>query len=132
MKAVGSAWDEKIDRAELLASQYEATAEILRFYVKVLRFQKDVQEQLNGPGADVAQLLPFVPKFLKLLKQSGTPQMCELAASSAGLDWAAELNSYWTDRSPRDYNPLAFVVTALLQPFARSLGGTHANRSQID
>jgi FdhE protein len=121
MKVAGITWQDKIERVQLLSSRQDVADGVLLFYAKILQFQKDLQTRLSTSAAQAAELAPFVPELLELLTHSGTPQMRELAASSMGLDWSTELESYWNDRGSRPYAPLSFVILTLLQPFARNL-----------
>lgn len=121
MKVASITWQDKIERAEHLSTQQDATGDVLRFYAKILRFQENLQGRLTATTSEINQLLPFVPQLLELLAHSGTPKMKELAASSTSLDWGAELNTYWNDRAAREYTPLAFIALTLLQPFAHHL-----------
>lgn len=121
-------WLEKSDRAESLASEHDATGDVLRFYANVLKFQEGVQMRLVGDAENVSRLLPFVPDFLALLARSGTPEMKQLAESAAAVDWAAELQNYWQAPDNREYLPQTFIALTLLQPFARHL----AAQSQFD
>jgi FdhE protein len=121
MKVASINWQDKIDRAQLLSSQQDATGDVLRFYAKVLKFQDGVQSRLDASVTHAGQLVPFVPEFLELLGRSGTEQMRELASSAGTLDWGRELESYWEERGGREYSPVSFIAMALLQPYARHL-----------
>jgi FdhE protein len=121
MKVASINWQDKIDRAQLLSSQQDATGDVLRFYAKVLSFQEEVDSRLNASTTEARQTAPFVPEFLDLLAHSGTADMKELASSAHGLDWNTELESYWAERDRREYSPLSFIALALLQPFAHHL-----------
>jgi FdhE protein len=121
MKVASINWQDKIDRAQLLSSQQDATGDVLRFYAKVLRFQEEVQSRLDASATQARKLAPFVPEFLDLLAHSGTAQMKELVSSAASLDWSVELDSRWEERDRREYSPLSFIALALLQPYAHHL-----------
>jgi FdhE protein len=67
-------WDARIRRAELLAERYPATAEILRFYAQVARFQKSIYER-NGSGPPEIDL----PDLFCLIQRIGPPPLAEKA-----------------------------------------------------
>jgi FdhE protein len=128
MKVAGITWQDKIERAQHLASQHDGAEDVLLFYARILQFQKDLQPRLSTSPARAAEMAAFVPELLELLTNCGTPQLKEMAASSRALDWSTELESYWNDRDSHPNDLLSFAIPTLLQPFARNL----AARAQID
>jgi FdhE protein len=131
MKVAGITWQDKIERVQFLSSQQDVVDDVLLFYAKILQFQNDLQTRLSTSAARAAEVVPFVPELLELLTHSGTPQMKELAASSLGLDWSKELDSYWNNRVSHPYTPLSFVILTLLQPFARNLAAHAQMNMQV-
>lgn len=128
MKVASTAWQDKIERAELLASQTIGAAEVLRFYARLLAFQGDVAHHLSAGKCEVGELVPFVPDLLALLSKSGTQQMKLFIERSARADWHEELQACWDARTTRLDSADDFVSTALLQPYAHEL----AARSEIN
>lgn len=131
MKVASINWQDKIERAQLLSSQDDATGDVLRFYAKVLNFQEELQSRLNASAASAGQIAQFVPEFLNLLTDAGTVQMKQLASSARALDWNAELESYWTERDRREYSPQSFIALAVLQPFAHHLAQNAAINDKL-
>jgi FdhE protein len=121
MKVASITWQDKIERANFLSSQNNAAGDVLRFYVKILQFQRDLQSRLAPYTSDVQQLVPLVPELLELLERSGTPQMKLMTEAATELDWGKELDSYWSERVNQEYTRLSFIALTMLQPFAHLL-----------
>jgi hypothetical protein len=119
------AWDTRIRRAEQLAARSDAARELLTFYGKLLRAQKEGYEYLRGrkgwlPSGTLAEDLPAVratlPGLLHAVASSGPPALVEEAralarAGEGEIDEA--LLEQW--RAPSDTR---FFAKALLQPYA--------------
>lgn len=126
-------WDTRIQRAEHLAERSGAARELLTFYGKLLRAQKEGYEYLRGrkgwlPSGSLKEDLPVVratlPGLLRVVAASGPPALAEearaLSHSGAGeIDEA--LLEQW--RAPSDAR---FFAKALLQPYARWLAESGA------
>ena len=118
-------WDTRIQRAEQLAARGEAVRELLTFYGRLLRAQKEGYEYLRGrkgwlPSGALEEDLPVVrvmmPGLLHAVAESGPPALVEesLALSRAGEgEIDEELLEQW--RAPSDTR---FFAKALLQPYA--------------
>src|SRR5216684_3608380 len=76
---ISFSWDKRISRAEQLAGEYPAGAEILRFYAHVTRFQKDVYDQLRSHPANGANVGSAFPELLHLVQRIGPPALAEEA-----------------------------------------------------
>jgi len=138
-----STWDERIKRAEELAERYEYAAEVLKFYIKVAGFQKDLYGRLGSAlgdklrkreegslrdKLDLGLLLPSFSPFLALVQQSGPPHLSQFASQlseSTEREWEKLLLGYWnSDGSVSreelgEETVLAFFGRAFLQPYAQ-------------
>ena len=126
-------WDTRIQRAEHLADRSEAARELLTFYGKLLRAQKEGYEYLRGqkgwlPSGALEEDLPVVratvPGLLRAVEASGPPALVEEAralarAGEGEIDEA--LLEQWC--APSDTR---FFSKALLQPYARWLAESGA------
>ena len=127
------AWDTRIRRAEQLAARSDAARELLTFYGKLLRAQKEGYEYLRGrmgwlPSGTLEEDLPAVratlPGLLHAVASSGPPALVEeaRALSRAGEGEIDEaLLEQW--RAPSDTR---FFAKALLQPYACRLAESGA------
>lgn len=128
---VQNSWDRWIARADHLASASQAAKELLTFYSRLLRAQREIYEFLRHrqgwlPTGALAQDLPVVraaiPKLLRMVEASGP---AALAVEAQALSHASEgeidrmLLEDW--REPSD---LQFFAKACLQPYARWLAET--------
>ncbi len=118
-------WDTRMQRAEHLADRSEASRELLTFYGKLLRAQKESYEYLRErkgwlPSGALEEDLPVVrvtvPGLLRAVEASGPPTVVEAAralsrAGEGEIDEA--LLEQW--RAPSDTR---FFAKALLQPYA--------------
>jgi FdhE protein len=128
MPVTSESWDTRIRRAEELARKTEATREILTFYAKLLRSQKEVDEFLRSrkgwlPSGSLAEDLSMVresfPIILRTVEANGPEPLAEEArtlktAAQATVD--EMLLEYW--HSPSDQQ---FFAKSVLQPYARWL-----------
>lgn len=121
-------WDNRIERAEQLASERSESDELLTFYAALLRAQKEVYEYLRTrknwlPSGelvrDLSVLRPIMPNLLKAVEGNG-PDALALRAASLLKASESELDEmlieHW--RAPSD---VQFFAKALLQPYARWL-----------
>lgn len=132
-------WDRCIRRAERLAAESDAAKELLTFYGKLLRVQKEVYENLRGrrgwlPSGvleeDLTVVRATMPVLLREVESSGpavlvTEAQTLLRASEAEIDEI--LLAQW--RAPSDER---FFAKAFLQPYARWLaesGGRPVDRA---
>lgn len=126
-------WDTRIARADQLASTSKASKELLIFYGKLLRTQKEIYEYLCSrknwlPSGileeDLNVVRTMMPVLLHAIEASGTAALVEeaqelLRASEAEID--AMLLEQW--RAPSD---VQFFAKAVLQPYARWLAESGA------
>ena len=121
-----SAWDRRIGRAEQLAHTCPPAAELLRFYGKIVRFQKGIYEQLKPDSGrpPVSVLVPHFPALLSLVKRIGPAPVAHVAGE------LAQDKSQWEDLLANSGNASAereFFARCLLQPYTEYL----ASRSDI-
>jgi FdhE protein len=140
-----SFWQQRIQRAAQLASEYEFAREILEFYGHVATFQKSLQAKIASSAAeespngttvgvrdalDLSVLLPHFRGFLSLIEQKAPSALSDAARQMASLSadsWVVSLQEYWSQGGIDD--PPAgtfaqFFSRAFLQPYAefRALG----------
>src|SRR5215211_4595785 len=132
-------WDTRIQRAEQLAARSGAARELLTFYGKLLRAQKEGYEYLRGrkgwlPSGALEEDLPVVRAtvhgLLRAVETSGPPALVEeaRALSRAGDGEIDEvLLEQW--HAPSDTR---FFAKALLQPYARWLAESGARPFERD
>lgn len=147
-----SSWDDRIQRAAVLAKEYAYARDLLNFYRELLIFQKQVfkhlaqalgEEDPDGRGAcplhdgslAVHQplLLSHFASFLSLIGKVGPPELAErarrLSQSDRRDEWGPLLESYW--RKALDADVLGedvaqlFFPKAFLQPYAEFLAERH-------
>jgi formate dehydrogenase accessory protein FdhE len=126
--ALQESWDARIQRAEHLAAKSDATNELLKFYGRLLRVQRETYEYLRSrrgwlPSGYLREDLPvlrvMVPAVLGAVESGGPAALVEAAqfllqADEAEIDQM--LFEQWT--RPSD---LEFFAKAILQPYARWL-----------
>lgn len=132
-------WDKRIERAERLLSRNGATSELLLFYAKLLRAQKEIYDYLRScrdwlPSGSLEEDLPvvrtLVPSLLHAVVSSGSSILVEeaqllLQSEDSHLDQM--LLEQW--RRPSD---LQFFAKAFLQPYARWLAESGAETVDRD
>lgn len=121
-------WDAWIRRADQLAAKGDAAKELLTFYGKLLRAQKEIYEYLRSrkgwlPSGvleeDLRVVRAIMPTLLRSVKSHGPEALVEeaqalLRTSDAEID--EMLLQQW-----RDPSDLQFFAKAFLQPYARWL-----------
>ena len=117
-------WEKRIRRAEELAHQYPASAEVLRFYAKIAQFQKQVYERLKIEAADTvspASLELDFPHLFRLVGRIGPPPLArkarQLESENGSFSEILE--------APADAPDLAFFARVLLQPYMESTTDSH-------
>ena len=131
-------WDTRMQRAEELAREADATKEILTFYARLLQSQKEVDEFLRSrpgwlPSGSLTEDLPLVREcaavVLRTVAANGPPPLADeargLMSSPGSVD--DTLVEYWSNPSDTQ-----FFAKAILQPYMRWLaesGGHPFNRT---
>src|SRR5437867_3934402 len=116
-----SAWDQRIARAEKLAVTQPATAELLKFYVEIARFQKKVYDALASvkrSEVDTTLLLPHFAPLLALVKSVGPQALAQAAGELAERDNAFQ--ELLVDPES-EIDAYTFFAGVLLQPYTESL-----------
>ncbi len=142
-------WDQRIERARVLAETYPFAAQVLAFYQEVAAFQKSLLsgfQPASGNGKerggdlpfqdclDLAFLLPRFPSFLSLVGRVGTPVLAQAAEKLAGEEpghWEELLSACWkTGGSAAEGAEEAhlFFSRAFLQPCAEELARRRATQ----
>jgi len=143
-------WGPRIERAQKLSADYPFAAEILRFYVRILNFQKDQYARIEsacgttrvahlGPSLrnelDLVLLLPSFPSFLNLLKRDAPASLAAAARElfTHGMQTSAELLTAWwsqavgtagateSNAGSSQNEGYRFCARAFLQPYAEYL-----------
>jgi len=120
-------WDLRIARANELSQKNSAVSEMLSFYQRLARFQKNVYQAVaSAADHDVSILLRHFPAFLELIQEAGSPSLKESAKAleQASAEECLELlTAFWQHEGelhqlPAEYG---FFAHALLQPYAEYL-----------
>jgi FdhE protein len=128
-----NSWQRRAERAEQLASQIPAAAEVLRFFVPIVRFQEELYGWLTSTSSPAAH-----PLFKEALEPSLTSPFRTLLAVAEGHgseviantarelqrggddDHSILLHTFWagTDGAPAETGARYFLARAFLQPYA--------------
>ena len=125
---IRSKWDQRIRRADELASAYPFAADVLRFYSHVARFQKDLYTHMAEVGtdlsADLSLLLPKFPDFPGHIAAVAPEPMAQYARDlkkREPVDWLDSLRSFWPAAprfQPEPGREVELLVCIFLQPYA--------------
>jgi FdhE protein len=127
-------WGVRVARARALVAEQPSAAEILAFYAELAEYQGSLARRARGrPGAtlagrvDVERAVAEVPDFLAWLQRAGPQSLADAAGAltHASLPWRQLMVDWLGDDdvdgiAPRGEAPVAFVVEAVLQPFAEA------------
>jgi len=126
MKA--SSWDTRIARAQELAQNHPAAAEILHFYSGIARLQKTVYDDLKAApkNLDKSLLDPHFAALLSLVMRTAPRSLADAAEqlARAGNTFQQLMVNHWEAAADETY---LFFARALLQPYTELL----ASRSDI-
>ncbi len=125
-------WQKRIRRAEQLSAQHAFAAEILGFYVHVVRFQQSLYQRIERASAkmvpvslsDLSQspeLLIGFPAFLSLVEEKAPARLAQVAhdlRNSPSDSWSNLLNHSWSESDSAPNAPEEFLGFAFLQPYA--------------
>jgi formate dehydrogenase maturation protein FdhE len=142
-------WDQRIGRAEELATAYPFASEVLRFYQKICSFQKQLyahlvkscgnqmEKRANGSLRDELDLIILLPSFrpfLSLVEQFGSATLAQAArelADEGPEPWMLLLSDYWAGDGDGESCPPGrraaepeqenFFARAFLQAYAEYL-----------
>jgi FdhE protein len=126
-------FDKRADRAELLAREYAAVAEPLRFAAALFRLQARFAAALTArhrdqplagnPGVDFHRLADLLPRLLTLASSDGPPELGEEAdarATDVPETAKARLLVYWEGAADAAGD---YLSRALLRPYTETLAG---------
>jgi FdhE protein len=123
----GFSWDRRIARASELLQNPSSVAELLKFYQRLVRFQKHVYGSVaSSTDHDVSSLVPHFAGLFALVKEAGSPDLKTAAAmleQSSPEDRQELLTAVWQHEveSHELSAESIFFANALLQPFAEYL-----------
>ena len=123
----GFSWDRRIARTSELLQTQPSVAELLKFYQRLVRFQKSVYESVaSSADHDVSLLIPHFAALLALVKEAGSADLKAAAATleqSSPEDRLELLRAVWQHEvESHELSPESvFFANALLQPFAEFL-----------
>jgi FdhE protein len=123
----GFSWDRRIARASELLQNPSSVAELLKFYQRLVSFQKSVYESVaSATDHNVSLLVPHFDGLLTLVKEAGSADLNTAAATmkqSSAQDRMELLMAVWQHEvESHEFSPeLVFFANALLQPFAEYL-----------
>ena len=117
-------WDQRSRRADELAAAHPFANEVLRFYQRVVAFQRGLHRYLEESSAsDLDALLPKFPEFLSGI-EAGAPEPIARSAhelETRDADRSRELLAFhWQSPSPGT-TPEALLAWLFLQPYAERL-----------
>jgi len=130
-----SPWQRRIRRAQDLATQHPFAAEILGFYIHVVRYQEDLHRRMSAAlqsqaasadreltASDLLELSSAFESFLSMAEAHGPKSLAELSRElhTRGRDaWSHLLQGGWIAHSPS--NAEGLLAQAFLQPYAELL-----------
>jgi FdhE protein len=135
-------WDQRIGRAEELATAYPFASEVLRFYQKICSFQRELYARLvkscgnqmekrrHGSLRDELDLIILLPSFrpfLSLVEQFGSATLAQAArelTEQGPEPWMRLLSDYWAgngDAEAAEPEQENFFARAFLQAYAEYL-----------
>jgi FdhE protein len=123
----GFSWDRRIARASELLQNPSSVAELLKFYQRLIRFQKSVYESVaSAADHNVSLLVPHFAGLLTLVKEAGSADLKTAANTmeqSSAQDRLELLMAVWQHEvESQELSPESvFFANALLQPFAEYL-----------
>jgi FdhE protein len=126
-----TSWQQRIRRAEQLATQYTFAAEILGFYIHVARFQQSLHQRIESASqkktaaslSDLPQspeLLASFPPFLSMIEERAPADFAKIAnhlRNSSSSAWSDLLNHCWATAAEPDVAE-EYLGLAFLQPYA--------------
>jgi FdhE protein len=126
MRTSTDMWDRRIRRADRLASIESPAAQLVTFYARVLRCQRDVYRSLDGESLtgdiarDMAVLAARRSMILQEVAEHGPAPLASAAHALIDDNAAATeaLARYWRDRSDSE-----FFAKTMMQAYGRWLEG---------
>jgi FdhE protein len=128
-----SPWQRRIQRAQELIDRHRFAAEILNFYVEIVRFQEQFHAELHhksippaffdadlGPGA-LPQLVSFFPRFLDVVQRRGPTPLADLAKQLHADTDAMSVLLLEAWRASAATDAAVYLAQAFLQPYAEMI-----------
>ena len=139
-------WEQRIERARKLSTDHPSAAEILRFYLRILGFQKDLYARIevaNGgrriarPAGslrnelDLILLLPSFRPFLNLVERDAPAPLAAAARelSDHSSQASAELLTAWWSQLPEGAGP---ALEAQAASFGQNEGKSFCARAFLE
>lgn len=132
-----SAWDRRIRRAQLLATQLPFAGEMLAFYGQIARFQADLQSRLAAgmrqlpkerskltEPPELGELMTNFPSFLLVVERHGPARLREIAGNLRALSpesTSQVLDAAWNASDGLAISAEGLLARAFLQPYAELL-----------
>lgn len=136
-----STWVDRIARARALSQTHPAAAAILNFYAELAGYQRALRPSARQAASedardfataiDLGTACKSIPSFLTWLGRHAPAPLADAARDAISIDTAT-----WTEMMHRRLahveldGPLAFVVDAVLQPFAEAAVGRPATGAE--
>ncbi len=105
-------WDQRAQRARLLAERYQASREILVFYDGLASWQGRIAAR------DLDSMKCFFPSLLEFVIRTGPADLADAARKLDSTQFDQIVHNYWD--APGVFSELEFFARALLQPYASS------------
>jgi FdhE protein len=132
-------WGKRIERAADLAERHPSSTEVLRFYGRILDFQKTLYENISTPPTanpdvsfrerlNVDTAMQYLPALLALVRRAGPAKLAQQATEIAHASQVQQrylLLDSLTAPEANEAAATAFFVRVLFQPLAEDLA-THA------
>jgi FdhE protein len=128
-------WGKRIERAIYLAGQYPSTAEVLKFYLRILEFQQSLYGIISSRPApsrdhtfherlDVETAMRQLPDLLSLVQRTGPSQLAQEAAEigrGSSEQQRQILHDFLAAADADDAVRDSFFARVLFQPMAEYL-----------
>lgn len=120
---ISSKWEQRIRRADELAAELPFAAEVLRFYGRVARLQKEIYE-IARPEEEITGLLRRFPDFLRTVWEAAPEPLANCARDLAQLsapEWLDLLQCFRREAAsfqPAPGKAADLLACLFLQPYA--------------
>jgi FdhE protein len=117
-------WDQRTRRADELAAAHPFAADVLRFYHRVVTFQKGLYWYLHESSAsDLDALLPKFPQYLSEIAGGAQGPVAQSAREweTQNAHRSRELLAFYWRSASSETTPEALLARLFLQPYAEHL-----------
>lgn len=107
-----------IERIEVLKGKYPEALELLNFYARVLEYQREVYESLEGKEPNWKKNMKWFYKLMDLSKKYGTPQISERVEELRLIERGKLgdiIDRFLKERTAEDVDRFLFI--SFLNPF---------------